>query len=502
MNAHFDTIVIGAGSGGGVAASRLSEDPGRSILLLEAGVDFPHEADMLPLVAVSSEHTWRVSGAPEFDWGFFDFDRAGRRNGRPIRLPRGRLVGGTSMVNSTIAVRPAASDLDRWASLGNAGWDYLSLLPLFRRIETDRDFGDSALHGGEGPIVINRYRRESWAPVNGVFADACDEAGLIWSDDLNNPDSDAGVVGAMPHNRFKEAKQGTLNTYLRIARGRKNLTIQGGALVDRILISGGRIKGVRWAGPEGSVETTADRIVLAAGVYNTPAVLMRSGIGEAARLADLGVKTHADLPVGRGLTDHPGCPFFFSADSGNALTGRLFATILRDAAREEGKPWWQLHPFPADEEEGLSGFFVFLCSQQASGTVAIRDADPRSLPIVDHDYLADPSDIARFRDAFEMIRRLVAQPAFRRVNARLLHDGADFESYVKATLASAHHQNGGCRMSPDPKLGVVGPDLEVHGVDGLYVADSSVFPDNIVHNTNLTCYVIGEKVADHIRRRS
>jgi len=496
MSQHYDVIVIGGGSGGGVAAARLSEDESRTVLLLEAGPDFPREAEMLPLFAVSSEHTWQVSGVPEFDWGIFDRDRAGRRGGRPIRLPRGRMVGGSSMVNSTIAVRPAAADLDRWAKLGNAGWDYQSMLPIFRRLETDRDFGESNLHGGSGPIVVNRYRRDSWAPVNRAFADACVDAGLRWSDDLNNPDSDAGAVGAMPHNRFKEAKQGTLNTYLRAARGRGNLTIMGGALVDRIAISGGRATGIRWISEGSAVEATADTIVLAAGVYNTPAVLMRSGIGVPADLRRLGVAVNADLPVGQNLTDHPGCAFFYTADSGNALTGRLFATMLRDELRDGGEPWWQLHPFPVDEEEGVSGFFAFLCRQQPSGTVTLADTDPRSLPVVDHDYLADPQDLVRYRDAFEMIRRLIDQPAYRAINAKLRHDGRDFEAYVKSMLASAHHQNGTCRMSPDAAEGVVGPDLKMHGIDGLYLADSSVFPDNITHNPNLACYAIGERVAD------
>ena len=498
MKPPYDVIVVGSGSGGGVAAARLSENPELSVLLLEAGPDFPDEAVRTPLFTVSGAHTWRVSGAPELDWNLVDRDLSGRRGGRPIRLPRGRVMGGTSMVNSAIAVRPACADMDRWAQeFGCTGWDWDSLLPLFRRIETDRDFPANPLHGDAGPIVIQRWRPESWAPVNAVFTEAAAELGYAEAPDLNGLHADGGVWGALPHNRFKEEKQGTLNTYLRAARARPNLSLRGGALVDRVLIENGAASGVVLAGGE---ILRARGVVLAGGVYNSPAILQRSGIGPAALLTRHGIPLLADLPVGRGLSDHPGCAFFLRAEGISRMTGRLFATTLRGRLGADGAPPWHIHPFPADEEEGRIGFFVFLCRQRSVGRVEIAGPDPYAAPIIDHDYLSDPADRQAFHNAYAEMQALAATGAFAKARARHETRPDEVDTHLDKMLASAHHQSGGCAMGPSPESSVVSPDLAVHGVTGLWVADGSVFPDTIINNTNLTCYVIGERAADIVGR--
>jgi choline dehydrogenase len=469
---HFDVAVVGSGSAGGVIAARLSEDPDCRVLLLEAGRDFPDEATSPPAFyvggAMAGEHGAGAGApVPEADWGYRSEPLP---NGRSLPLPRGRLVGGMSMINGCVAARGRPEDFAEWVRAGATGWSWEDVEPFYGVVEQE--------------LAVMRYPRERWLPAQELVVAAYEELGFRYAEDLNAPDAWDGVVGPWPRSRRNEIRLGTLNTYLRAARGRPNLAIEDRALVDRVLLTRDRAVGVAYIDRGGRPrELAADRIVLSAGAYGSPPILLRSGIGPAAQLRRLGIEPAADLPVGRGLMEHPGCPFPVAVAREHARLGwPALAAVVR------GPGYWAI-PMPLDEKRPLIGVSCFLALLDGPpGTVTIDTARPDAEPIIDHGFhtVVDTGFDRFWRD----FGALLETATMRSAGARDIRDGRALRERLLDGLITGTHPAGGCAIGS-----VVDSDLRVQGVDELFVADASVFPRHVTNNPNLTCFVVGEHAA-------
>jgi choline dehydrogenase len=385
------------------------------------------------------------------------------------------MVGGTSMANGCIAVRGRPSDFDGWVAAGADGWGWDDVLPAYEAVERE--------------VPITTYPQERWLPFQRTFVGACEELGFARRDDFNAPDAWDAVAGAWPRNRRGEIRQGSLVTYLRRARPRPNLTIRGGALVDRVLLDGDRARGVAFLGAAGILEQVrAERIVLCAGAYGSAPILLRSGIGPADELSEVGIACIADLPVGRGLLEHPGIRVVLSVDEEVAAGGwPAFAA----AARGDG--WWGI-PGSADEERGLVWLAFFLALLDGpDGSVRLTSVRPGAPPRIDHGY-ASLLGTRAFDGVRADIDRLLATDVLRGVNATELDAEMPWAQRLVTSITTGTHPAGGCAIGA-----VVGPDLAVLGIDGLTVADASVFPRHVSNNPNLTCHAVGERAAAFLR---
>jgi choline dehydrogenase len=478
-----DIAVIGAGAAGCVLAARLSEDPARRVVLLEAGPDYP-TLEQLP---EDLRDGWRSAGS--HDWSYLD-----EATGAPVA--RARVVGGCSATNGTIALRGTVRDFDGWAARGNPGWSYAEVLPAFRKLEDDHDFADR-WHGQGGPLPIRRYRTKELTSVNAAAYEAAVQAGFPEVADHNRPGTTG--LGHAPVNAIGGVRMSAAMTYLAQARYRQNLVLLADALVDRVLIHEGRAVGVLLA--DGRI-VRADRVVLAAGTYGSPAVLLRSGVGSADELRALGIDVRVDLPgVGANLQEHPGVSVIWPLAQ-TQPDGPRFQVVATWRSGSDEEADHDMQHVPAGTPQ-LFWVSAAVMTPRSRGTVKLASADPAAAPRIRLNLLKDPLDLARMIEGVRSARRIgthkplaaLASGAEQWAGAGV-EDDAELANAVKAAVWTYHHAVGTCAMGPSPAAGaVVDANGAVHGMDALTVADASIMPVIPAANVHLTTLMIAERIA-------
>ena len=504
----YDTIIIGAGSAGCVLANRLSADAGRSVLLLEAGPDYP-DFERLP---AELKHDMNQAASEEgaaHNWSFVG--QSTPQNPRPLHVARGKVTGGSSAINHQILLRGLPDDFDAWAAAGNDEWGYQKTLPYFRRLENDADIRDD-FHGSDGPIPVWRHRRDDRLPLQAAFYQACRDAGFPDDPDMNHPD--ATGVGAMPLNNPGGVRMSTAITYLDACRHRLNLTIRADVVVRRIRFDGKRAVGVEVESGGEVFTIEGDAIILSAGAIASPQLLMLSGVGPGAELASLGIDVIHDLPgVGRNMKNHPSVSIVYRSRPEHRLVSDAPRNQVGLRFTANGSPMRndvQVQPTTSYPESRDAPNIRIGCRLEypySEGLLTLASADVSEQPRLDFRFLTDARDTARFRDAVRRTVAIFEHPAFADLLAERLSpthadlvDDAALDGWLQQNAGIAGHASVTCKMGPasDP-LAVVDQYCNVHGLDGLRVIDASAMPDIVRANTNATIIMMAERVADFIR---
>jgi len=527
LRQFFDTIIIGAGSAGCVLANRLSEDPDHQVLLLEAG-----GRDWNPLMHVPAGLGWLVKFKAG-NWGY-ETEPEPALDNRKLYWPRGKVLGGSSSINAMCYCRGHRLDYDNWASAGNEGWDFDSVLPWFRKSE-NQQHGASQYHGAEGPLCVSDLRHVN--PLSDIFLQAAEQCGFQRTDDFNGAHQRgfAHYQVTQINGRRCSASVGYLNPVSK----RSNLQVLTGTLAERVILEGGRAVGVEAVVRRRRRKINAGRVILSGGSINSPQLLMLSGIGPADHLREKGIELVLDLPgVGQNLQDHLDIctlvrckqpltydrvdrPLSLLRNGWNYLIHRrgAFSSNLAESGgfvlsryAEDDRPDIQLHFVPAllddhgrNRLEG-DGMTIHASSlrPRSRGQLLLKSANPLDAPALHANYLTDEYDVKMMLECAALGRRLFAAPAFTGYAGSEYFPGdqvrteSELLAFIRRKAESIYHPVGTCKMGGD-EMAVVDPGLAVHGVQDLYVVDASVMPTLVYGNTNAPTVMIAERAAHLLR---
>jgi choline dehydrogenase len=533
--AEYDYIIVGAGSAGCVLANRLSADPANKVLLIEAGGHHRHFLLTMPLGFM------RALFQSRFTWGFWS-EPEPHLNARKLPLPRGRVLGGSSSINGMFYMRGHSLDFDTWRQMGCAGWGYADVLPYFKRMETSWR-GASAFHGDKGPLhvvpVDTRHRLHQQLMETGKAA------GFPITDDINGAQEEGFSRGELTIDP-KGRRASTARAYLQPALGRPNLTVVTEALTRRVVLEGKRAVGVEYEREGQTVIANAAReVILSGGSYNSPQLLMLSGIGPADELQKHNITVLHDLPgVGRNLSEHPRVPVHFTLKKPISflnqlradkvafsvaqwwLTGKgTFSNQVNSAnpilktRSELAQPDIQLwcNPIRMDAQIWFPGYRkrqedqitadVILLHPQSRGWVTLKSADPKDYPAITLNNFAEAADFRTARDGIRIARQIYATEPQAGLTGKELLPGADKQSddeldaHIRQWAGVTQHPVGTCTMGTG-SMSVVDPELRVHGIEGLRVVDASIMPTVPGGNTNAPTIMVAEKAADMILGRA
>ncbi len=523
----FDYIIVGAGSAGSALANRLSADSRNSVLLLEAGKP-SHPLSTIPVSFA------RLINNPTANW-CYSSEPEDATGGRPIPVPRGKLLGGSSSINGMVFVRGQKQDFDHWAQLGNRGWSYEDVLPVFKRMESYSGGGDDAYRGRGGPLKVSDLDEQG--PLYDAIFKAAEQVGIKRNNDYNGPVQD-GIAFTQASIRDGR-RMSTAACYLDPARGRPNLKIVTEALTERVVLDGKRCTGVRYTvgGSEVREAKARREVIVSAGAINSPQILELSGIGNPEILAKHGIEVRHALPgVGENLRDHwaPRLKWYVGTkgltynDKAGGL--KLGWEIMRYAFRRNGLLSLPASPMRAyvRTREGLEGadaaimFMPFLATPdynldrksgvtiivhqlrpESTGSIHVKNRDPRTPPAINFNFLSSSIDREVLLENIRIARRIMEAPALEFAKLVEFMPGKDVQSdddmlaFIRRSAETAYHPVGTCKMGPD-KMAVVDDRLKVRGIEGLRVADASIMPTLTSGNTNAPSIMIGEKAASMV----